>query len=134
MDRDIKQLSGIIRETAFSLHCYLKHGHLEKVYENGLAYRLRKAGLKVLTQHPLHVFDQDGTVLGDYFADMFVEDCLIAEIKTVRQLAAEHLAQLFGYIRASRIEHGLLMNFGASRFEIHKYILTNPTEGWSEEE
>lgn len=124
MDRDIKQLSGIIRQTAFSLHCYLRHGHLEKVYENGLAHRLRKAGLKVQTQHPLQVFDEDGTVLGDYAADMYIEDCLIAEIKTVKQLIDEHMAQLFGYMRASRIEHGLLMNFGAPRFEIHKYILT----------
>lgn len=134
MDRDIKRLSGIVRETAFSLHCYLKHGHLEKVYENGLAHRLRKAGLRVQTQHPLQVFDEDGVVLGDYLADMFIEDCLIAEIKAVNQLISEHIAQLLGYMRASRIEHGVLMNFGAPRFEIHKYILTPVRDALAKEE
>ncbi len=134
MDPDIKKLSAIVRETAFSLHCYLKYGHLEKVYENGLAHRLRKVGLRVETQYPLQVFDEDGVVLGDYLADMYMEECLIAEIKAVKQLIPEHIAQLFGYMRASRIEHGLLMNFGAPRFEIHKYILTPVRDALVKEE
>ena len=124
MEHDIKKLSGIVRQTAFDLHCYLKYRQLEKVYENGLMHRLRKQGLHVETQYPLQVFDEDGAVLGDYLADMYIERCLIAEIKAVKQLASEHIAQLFGYMRASRIEHGLLINFGAPRLEIHKYILT----------
>ena len=51
-----------VRETAFALHKYHRHGHAEKTYENGLAHRLRKQGLKVVQQHPLHVCDEDGTV------------------------------------------------------------------------
>ena len=67
---DVFRLSDIIRETSFALHQYLRHGHLEKVYENGLAHRLRKAQLKIEQQYPLKVYDEDGTVLGEYFADI----------------------------------------------------------------
>ena len=74
---DIFRLSDIIRETSFELHRYLCHGHLEKVYENGLAHRLRKVELTVEQQYPLKVYDEDGTVLGEYFADLFVESKLI---------------------------------------------------------
>ena len=78
-DKDeIFELCDVIRETSFALHQYLRHGHLEKVYENGLAHRLRKVQLKVEQQYALKVYDEDGTVLGEYFADLFVEDCLIA--------------------------------------------------------
>jgi GxxExxY protein len=112
------QLCDIVRETAFAIHCYHKNGHLEKVYENTLAHRLRKLGLDVKTQHPLIVTDEDGTVVGEYFADLFVDNRLIVEIKAAKALADEHTAQVLGYLRASRIEHGLLLNFGAPKFEI----------------
>jgi GxxExxY protein len=82
--KEIFQLCDQIRETAFALHRYLRHGHLEKVYENGLANRLRKAGIQVEQQHALRVLDEDGTVLGDYFADLFVCGDLIVELKAAR--------------------------------------------------
>lgn len=75
---DIFALVDLIRETSFALHRYLRYGHLEKVYENGLAHRLRKVQLTVEQQYPLKVYDEDGTVLGEYFADLFVESKLIA--------------------------------------------------------
>ena len=121
---DIFRLSDIIRETSFELHRYLRHGHLEKVYENGLAHRLRKVQLKVDQQYPLKVYDADGTVLGEYFADLFVESKLIVELKACKALAPEHTAQLLGYLRACHVEHGLLINFGAPRLGIKKYILS----------
>jgi GxxExxY protein len=117
-------LCDVVRETSFDLHCYLRHGHLEKVYENGLAHRLRKRGLYLKQQHPLEVFDEDGTSLGDYNADLFIENRLIVELKAVKTLADEHVAQLLGYLRSSRIEHGLLINFGAPKMQIKKYILS----------
>ena len=123
--KEIFQLCDQIRETAFALHRYLRHGHLEKVYENGLANRLRKAGIQVKQQHALQVLDEDGTVLGDYFADLFVAGELIVELKACKALADEHTAQLLGYLRGSRIEHGLLINFGSSKLEIRKYILSD---------
>lgn len=121
---DIFRLSDLIRETSFALHRYLRYGHLEKVYENGLAHRLRKVELAVEQQYPLKVYDEDGTVLGEYFADLFVESKLIIELKACKALAPEHTAQLLGYLRACHIEHGLLINFGAPRLEIKKYVLS----------
>ena len=115
-----------VRETAFGLQKYHRHGHNEKVYENGLAHRLRKQGLKVVQQHPLHVFDEDGTILGEYFADLLVEDTLIIELKAVKTLVDEHVAQLLGYLRSSRREHGLLINFGAPILQVKKYALSDP--------
>lgn len=121
----IFELCDRIREISYDLHRYLRHGHLEKVYENGLAHRLRKAGLEVEQQHPLQVFDQDGTILGDYFADLFIEGCLIVELKACPTLVPEHVAQILGYLRASRIEHGLLINFGAPKLQVKKYVLSD---------
>jgi GxxExxY protein len=122
---EIFKLCDQIRETSFSLHRYLRHGHLEKVYENGLAHRLRRADLYVEQQHPLKVYDEDGTILGDYFADLLVEKELIVELKACKALASEHVTQLLGYLRACRIKHGLLINFGAPRLQIKKYALSD---------
>jgi GxxExxY protein len=122
-EKDILELCSQIRQLAFGLHVYLRHGHLEKVYENGLAHRLRKAGLRIEQQHPLKVLDEDGTVLGDYYADLFVEDCLIIELKACKALAAEHTAQVLGYLRASSQHNELLINFGSPKIEIRKFIL-----------
>ena len=123
--KEIFQLCDQIRETAFALYCYLKHGHLEKVYENGLANRLRKRGIQVEQQHALQVLDEDETVLGDYFADLFVAGELIVELKACKTLADERVAQLLGYLRGSRIEHGLLINFGSGKLEIRKFVLSD---------
>lgn len=120
---NILALCDQIRQIAFDLHVYLRHGHLEKVYENGLAHRMRKAGLRVAQQHPLKVQDEDGTVLGDYYADLFVEDCLIVELKACKALAADQTAQVLGYLRASSQSHALLINFGSPKIEIKKLIL-----------
>lgn len=122
-DEKIIRLCNLIRETSFSIHKYHKHGHLEKVYENALAHRLRKIGVEVNQQFPLKVFDEDGTVIGEYFADLLVENCLIIELKACKTLADEHTAQILGYLRSSKIEHGLLINFGASTMQIKKYVL-----------
>jgi GxxExxY protein len=117
------ELCDIIRETGYAIHEYLRNGHLEKVYRNALTHRLRKQGLRVIPEHPLAVHDEDGTILGEFFADLFIENILIVELKAVRDIADEHTAQLLGYLRCSRVEHGLLINFGAPRFFIKKYIL-----------
>ena len=122
---EIFRLCDLIREVSFSLHQYLRHGHLERVYENGLAHRLRKAGLKVEQQYPLQVVDEDGTILGDFIADLYVESCLNIELKACKAIISDHTAQLLGYLRASRIEHGLLINCGSSKLEVKKYVLSN---------
>lgn len=119
------ELCDIVRETGFAIHEYLRNGHLEKVYENAMVHRLRKQGIDVIPQHPLAVYDEDGTVLGEFFADLFVERILIVELKAVRAIVDEHIAQLLGYLRCSRMEHGLLINFGGPRYSIKKYILSD---------
>jgi GxxExxY protein len=118
---DIMDLCDRVRQVAFDIHLYHGHGHLEKVYENALAHRLRKAGLDVKQQHPIHVFDEDGTLLGEYFADLLVENCVVVELKTARTSAPEHEAQILGYLKSSRIEHGLLINFGSYKFQMRKF-------------
>ena len=125
--RTIFGLCDIVRETAFAIQVLHGHGHLEKVHANALAHRLRKLGLQVAQQYPITVHDEDGTVIGEYLADLFVEDQLIIELKAAKAIAPEHTAQLLGYLKATRIEHGLLINFGTYHFEIKKYVLSqNP--------
>ncbi len=97
------QLCDEVRETGFAIHCYHRSGHVEKIYENALVNRLRKQGLEVKQQHALQVLDEDGTVLGDFRADLFVENQLIVELKAARNVVEEHVAQLLGYLRASRM-------------------------------
>lgn len=121
-DKTILELCETTRQTAFNLHSYLRHGHLEKVYENGLAHRLRKAGVPVAQQHPLKVHDEDGTVLGDYYAELLVDDCLSVELKACKALTDEHIAQVLGYLRASNLRHALLINFGSTKIELKKLI------------
>jgi len=119
------ELCDMVRETGFAIHRYHRNGHLEKIYENALAHRLRKQGIAVQQQHPLRVLDEDGTLLGEFKADLVVENRLTVEIKAVRSVLDEHVAQLLGYLRSSRMEHGLLVNFGAPRFYVKKYILND---------
>jgi len=120
---DIFALCDTIRETSFEIYKYLRSGHREKIYENALVNRLRKRGIRLEQQQELRVFDEDGTLLGYLKADLLVEDRLICEIKGVHSLINEHVAQLLGYLRASRIEHGLLINFGGPKLEIRKFIV-----------
>lgn len=122
-EQEIRELCDIVRETAFALHTYLRFGHLEKVYENGLAYRLRKQGIKVEQQNPLQVTDEDGTVLGNFFADLWVEDCLIVELKACTALSNVHFAQTIGYLRASNVRHGMLINFGSPIIQFKKLVV-----------
>lgn len=122
LDRLIEQ----VRQIAYRLHVYLGVGLLEKVYENGLKHRLEKAGFKVDAQKPLRVVDEDGFALGDYFADLVVNDELIIELKAVKMIANEHLAQLLNYLAITKQSAGLLINFGSYKFEsrvVHTKVL-----------
>src|SRR5256885_222871 len=119
--RDLKASSDQVRQIAYDIHVYHGHGHLEKVYENALAHRLRKAGLDVKQQYPIKVFDEDGTFIGDYYADLLVDSSLIVELKTAKALADEHVAQVLGYLKSARLEHGLLINFGSYKFEMRNF-------------
>ncbi len=116
-----------IRETAYEIHKYHGNGYLEKVYENALVHRLRKAGLDVKQQHQLIIYDEDGTEIGKYYADLFIENELIVELKSCKAITNEHYAQLLHYLKGSRKEHGLLINFGSYKFFIKKFAKTDQT-------
>ena len=118
-----KEICDEIRQIAYELHVYLGVGYLEKVYENGLRHRLEKAGFLVQTQVPIQVKDEDGYLLGDYVADMIV-DGLIIELKAVTTLLDVHVAQLMNYLKATGLEHGLLLNFGSEKFQCKKIART----------
>lgn len=120
---NINQLCDIVRETSFAIHRYHRHGHVEKIYENALAHRLRKQGVEVSQQHPVKVFDEDGTLLGDFYADLLVENQLVVELKAVRAVTDEHVAQILGYLRSSRTETGMLINFGSPLLHVKKYLM-----------
>jgi GxxExxY protein len=123
-----------VRETAFAIHQYLRHGHLEKVYENALAHRLRKQNLRVEQQVPITVRDEDGTVIGEFVADVLVESVLIVELKACKALADEHIAQALGYLRATGMEHAMLINFGSPKMQVKKLILSRENAQEAQEE
>ena len=126
----IFRLCDVVRETGFAIHRYHRNGHVEKVYQNALLHRLRKQGIEVEAELPLTVFDEDGTALGDFRADLVVSKSLLIELKAVKRLEDEHIAQVLGYLRASRLEHALLINFGGGKYEIRKFILQDALKGF----
>jgi GxxExxY protein len=93
MKDPIMDLCDVIRETSYSIHRYLQSGHLERVYENCLAHRLRKRAITLQQQYPIDVYDEDGTDLGHFVADLLVENQLIVELKACSMLLPEHTAQ-----------------------------------------
>ena len=95
----------------YTVYNTLGWGFLEKVYQAAMEIELKKQGLRVQGQAPIHVF-YDGICIGEYFADVLIEDCVITEFKSVEQLTDAHEAQLLNYLKASNIDVGLLLNFG----------------------
>jgi len=107
-----KELTEKIIQIFYRVYNTLGYGFLEKVYENALVIEFRKEGIHVLSQAPIRVF-YESEIIGEYYADLLVDGKVIVEIKAVRKLAQEHEAQLLNYLKASDIEVGLLLNFGA---------------------
>jgi GxxExxY protein len=101
----------------------LGYGFLEKVYENALVIELRKRGLKAVPQVAIQVC-YDNQLVGDYYADLLVEDLVVIELKAVEQIIRAHENQLVNYLKASNLEVGLILNFGPEpRFK--RKIFTN---------
>ncbi|MBN2163745.1 MAG: GxxExxY protein [Pontiellaceae bacterium] len=120
---DILTTCDEIREIAYAIHRYFGHGYLEKVYESALVNRLLKAGISVEQQVPITVRDEDGTIVGEYVADLVVNNELIIELKAGEAICEAHTAQVLGYLRATGLKHALLINFGGPNFQIKKYVL-----------
>jgi GxxExxY protein len=97
------------------------YGFAEKVYRDAMVLELLELGLQVAPEHPIHVYYK-GKIVGEFFADIVVNGCVIVELKSVKELLAEHEAQLLNYLRATTIEVGLLMNFGPeAKFQRKSY-------------
>jgi len=101
----------------------LGYGFLEKVYENAMALELRRMGLKAIQQERIPVY-YGRDMVGEYFADLLVQDAVLVEIKAVRGFAPEHEAQLLNYLRATPYEVGLLLNFGPKP-EFRRRVMDN---------
>lgn len=107
----------------YTVYNKLGYGFLEKVYHNALLLELSKRGMTALAQAPINVF-YDGDIVGQYFADILVNNSLIVEIKATRSLLPEHEAQLLNYLKATDVEVGLLLNFGPSP-QVKRKLLDN---------
>lgn len=101
------------------------HEKAKKNVKNPRAPRLRKQGAEVHQQHRLSVSDEDRSRLGEFAADRFVENQRVVELKAVRAIADEYVAQLLGYLRSGRIETGLLINFSAPVLSVEKYLMSD---------
>ena len=105
------EITDKIIKAFYQVYNTLGYGFLEKVYENALIIELKKLGLIVIAQHSIQVY-YDNAVVGDYFADILVENTVIIEIKAAKAIILEHEAQLLNYLRATQLEVGLILNFG----------------------
>ena len=118
---EINELTEIVIGKAFVVSNTLGVGFLEKVYENALAVELRETGLKVEQQKPIPVVYRK-VVVGDYIADMLVENQLILEIKATKAIDISHEAQLINYLKATGIHTGLILNFGTPHLGISRKV------------
>lgn len=118
---DNDALTEKIIGSAYSVANILGFGFLEKVYENALAVELKALGMKVEQQKPISVFYK-GVNVGDYIADLLVEDSVLIELKSVKTLSDIHKSQLLNYLVATNKSVGLLINFGSPRIEIKRVL------------
>jgi GxxExxY protein len=122
---DDNRINGITEKVigaAFRVSNVLGCGFLEKVYENALAIELRKQGLRVQQQFPIPVF-YEGIQVGDYFADLLVEECVVVELKACERVAEICHAQCLNYLKGTGLPLCLLMNFGKPHVEIKRLRL-----------
>jgi GxxExxY protein len=117
----LNELTGRIIGCAYAVSNGLGAGFLEKVYENALAHELRKSGLRSQQQQPIKV-EYDGIVVGDYLADIVVEESVILELKAVKAFDNVHFAQCINYLKATGMKICLLINFGQPKVEIKRFV------------
>ena len=115
-----EEITQVIIGCAFEVMNELGTGFLESVYERAMLLALRQKGQSVVTQHPIKVMFR-GECVGDFFADLLVEEKVIVELKAVKALTPEHQAQIINYLIATGIDVGLLINFGKPRLEYKRF-------------
>jgi GxxExxY protein len=125
-DMELDRLTERVIGCAYRVSNQLGIGFVEKVYENAHAHEMRKDGLRVAQQYPIKVI-YDGVIVGEFSADLLVEDRVLVELKAVSELTVEHMAQALNYLRATGLEACLLINFGKSRIQIRHL---HPSPNW----
>ena len=116
-----KELSFQIIGLAIEVHKQLGYGFLEKVNENALHILLHKDGLKVQTQHPITI-RFEGEVVGQYYADMLVEEKIILELKVAEKISPAHKAQALNYLKGTGLKLAIILNFGPKKLESHRVV------------
>ena len=116
-----RELTEKIIGCAYKVYNRMGYGFLESVYEKCLLIELKKAGLSVTAQKPITVF-YDNEVVGEFVADLIVEDTIILELKSVRRIIRAHEVQLVNYLVATRKPIGLVINFGEQKVEIKRKV------------
>ncbi len=122
---DLNDLTYLINGAIFEVNRILGPGFLEKVYENALLMELKVRGIRAVSQYPIKVKYKD-QIVGEYFADLLVEDQVIIELKTVDKIEKIHEAQLLNYLKATGIKVGLLVNFKSTKADIKRFVLDLP--------
>jgi len=114
----------IVIGAAFEVYRVLGYGFLEKVYQKAMQVELLQNGLQAKTEHPIKVYFKR-VVVGDYYADLFVEGKVVVELKVAKAYNPKDEAQLINELKATGLEVGLLINFGAQKVEFKRLVLTN---------
>ncbi len=125
-----EETDGII-SAFYDVYNTLGYGFLERVYQNALYQELKRRGFRCETQRKIEVFYK-GCRVGEYYADLLVNDCVILELKAAENICHEHELQLINYLKASNKEVGMLLNFG-ERPQVRRKIYTNDRKNnlWS---
>ena len=108
---------------AFDVHGALGYGFLEKVYQRAMQVELLRRGMKAEIEHPIQVRYRD-VIVGDYFADVFVEGAVLVEIKVASDYNSADEAQLINELKATGVAVGLLINFGREKVEFKRLVLS----------
>ena len=120
-EMEMTRLTHTVIGLAMKIHRHFGAGYLEEVYKNALVFELERAGVHAEKEVPIRV-DYEGVCVGNYVADVIVENRLILELKAVSALVPRHEAQLVNYLAATQIDDGLLINFGSDSLQFkHKY-------------
>ena len=122
-DFKYRELTERIINVFYKVYNKLGYGFLEKIYENAMMLELKKEGITSASQSPIRVL-YEGEIIGEYYADILVDNKVIIEIKASRRLVNENEAQLLNYLKATDIEVGLLLNFGAKP-EVKRKVFDN---------
>ncbi|MEW5947890.1 MAG: GxxExxY protein [Thermodesulfobacteriota bacterium] len=125
MGSDVNDVTYKVNGAVFEVNRVLGGGFLEKVYETALLIELKDRGLKADSQVPIKVYYKDN-IVGEYVADILVEDNVVLELKAVDQLDKIHEAQLLNYLKATGMRLGLLINFKYPKAEIKRFVFDSP--------